>query len=449
MKRFTIVLLSLAAALNAGGPRGPRPFEMPRYRLTAGTKLYYTTLSSVQPVRTAQRWQVWVVGLDPDSSFRLLVKRIQVRSQTDSAGKTTEEEWRTDWARCALYPGGRIPATASLDQADLRSLLPSLPADSAEAVSGWQRLDSAMNETETYDLDNKSQTDSLWLIDFARKTPLDEIYLLSASGRYTFDTRRGLLLSKETESTRGWGSSAGTTKRVTVLDSVVKSDPAAMARFAQQMDVWFTSDSTYSALLDKSGEEPKRLQVLLDSAQMVMDSGRARVTDTAVQTMFDDEVGSLEEVAAQLQQDAHWRDSVIGRPAPDWTLPDLAGKKHSLKDYRGRIVVLDFWYRGCPWCIRAMPSLNALAQEFGTKALAVIGMNTDKELADARFVVEKLGLGYLNLRSGDLYKKYGVSGFPTLFVLDGTGRIRDIHVGYSRDIGEKLARSVRNAIGED
>lgn len=446
MKRITIVLPLLVAALSAGGPR---PLESPHYRLPVGAKLFYTTLNDAQPARAAQRWQVWVVGTNPDSSFRLLVKRTQVRSNTDSTGKTTEEEWRSDWARCALFPGGRIPATGSLEAADLRALFPPLPQDSSAAVGGWQRDDSAMAETESYRLDNKTLTDSLWLIGFTRKTPLDEVYLLNTSGRYTFDTRRGLLLGKETEVRQDWAAHAGTTRRVTVLDSVVKSDPAAMASFTQQMDVWFTADSAYSSLLDRGGEETKRLQTLLDSAQMAMDSGRARVADTSVRTMFDDEVGTLEEIAQQMDKDAHWRDSVIGKPAPSWTLPDLAGKNHSLKDYRGKVVILDFWYRGCPWCMRAMPKLNDLAREYGDKTLAVIGMNTDAELSDAQFVVDKLGLTYPSLRSGELYKKYGVGGFPTLFVLDARGRVRDIEVGYSPDMKEKLSRAIGAAIGKD
>ncbi len=446
MKRITIVLTLLAAVLSAVGPRLS---EIPRYRLPVGAKLFYTTLNDAEPARAAQRWQVWVVGTNPDSSFRLLVKRTQVRSNTDSTGKTTEEEWRSDWARCALFPSGRIPPTGSLDAADLRPLFPLLPQDSQAATGFWQRLDTAMAETEAYHLDNKTLTDSLWLIEFARKTPLDEVYLLNTSGRYTFDTRRGLLQSKETEVRQDWGAYAGTTRRVTVLDSVVKGELIEMARFAEQMDVWFTADSTYSSLLDRGAVETKRVPTLVDSAQMVMDSGRARVADTAIQTMFDDEVGSLEEVAQELEKDAHWRDSVIGNPAPNWSLPDLAGKKHSLKDYRGKVVILDFWYRGCPWCIRAMPRLSDLAREFPDKALAVIGMNTDAELSDAQFVVDKLGLAYPSLRSGELYKKYGVSGFPTLFVLDAKGAVRDIHVGYSPDLKEKLSRAIRNAIGED
>ena len=439
-------IIVLAALLLAGRATATGQMRLPAYRLPVGAKLFYTTRNDAQPPQVTQRWQVWVVGTNPDSSFRLLVKRTQVRSNTDSTGKTTEEEWRSDWARCALFPGGGIPATGSLEAADLRALFPPLPQDSSAAVGGWQRDDSAMAETESYRLDNKTLTDSLWLIEFTRKTPLDEVYLLNTSGRYTFDTRRGLLLSKETEVRQDWAAHAGTTRRVTVLDSVVKGELIEMARFAEQMDVWFTADSTYSSLLDRGGEETKRLQTLLDSAQMVMDSGRARVADTSVQTMFDDEVGTLEEIAQQMDKDAHWRDSVIGKPAPSWTLPDLAGKKHSLKDYRGKVVILDFWYRGCPWCMRAMPKLNDLARQYGDKTLAVIGMNTDAELSDAQFVVDKLGLTYPSLRSGELYKKYGVGGFPTLFVLDAKGVVRDIQIGYSPDLRLKLTATVERLL---
>jgi peroxiredoxin len=446
MKRTTIGLILATVTLFAGRTR---PFQPPQYRLQAGVRLFYTTRSDAQPPRPAQRWQVWVVAVNPDSGIRLLVKRTQVRTRTDSAGRTTEDEWRSDWSRCTLYPDGRIPPTGSLDQADLRTLFPPLPADTGAARAGWFRYDSVMSETETYLPENKNLTDSLWLIQFTHTTPLDEIYLLSTTGRYGFDTRRGLLLSKETESVRGWGSGAGTTRRATTLDSTIKAGKVALGAFAAQMDVWFASDSACSSLLDRAGESHGALDVLLDSAQMVMDSGRARVTDAVVRTLFDDEAATLKGIAAELREDALRRDSIIGSPAPDWKLPDAAGKMHSLKDYRGRVVVLDFCYRGCPWCIRAMPTLNAVAAQFGPGVLAVIGMNTDKELSDIQFVTEKLGLTYTMLRCGDVYEKYRVSGFPTLFVLDGRGRIRDMHVGYSPDMKQKLERAIRNAIGED
>ena len=177
-----------------------------------------------------------------------------------------------------------------------------------------------------------------------------------------------------------------------------------------------------------------------------MDSGRARVSDSTVQTMFDDEVGTLGQTTLQLSRDAAWRDSLMGHPAPVWSLPGLDGRQHSLKDYRDKVVILDFWYRGCPWCIRAMPRLNELAREYQDKPVAVIGMNIDRDTVDARFVVQKLGLSYTNVLGSEEYKKYRVHGFPTLILIDGHGVIRDIDVGYSPDLGVKIRSAVERLL---
>jgi peroxiredoxin len=70
----------------------------------------------------------------------------------------------------------------------------------------------------------------------------------------------------------------------------------------------------------------------------------------------------------------------IGRTAPAILGEDVDGKPFRLGDYRGKVVVLDFWYRGCGWCIKAMPQLNALAGQFEGRPVALLGMNTDNHL---------------------------------------------------------------------
>jgi peroxiredoxin len=181
---------------------------------------------------------------------------------------------------------------------------------------------------------------------------------------------------------------------------------------------------------------------------LVAGAGRV-LTDSTVLELIKEAGDDLREQIPELVAEAMELRRRIGKPAPEWTLQDLAGSEHSLEDFRGRVVLLDFWYRACPWCMRAMPALNELAHEHAQKKVAVIGMNTDASLADAMYVVKRLGLSYLNLRSGDEYKQYGVKGFPTLFVIDPQGRIADIHVGYSKDMKEKLGRAIRRAWGED
>jgi len=136
---------------------------------------------------------------------------------------------------------------------------------------------------------------------------------------------------------------------------------------------------------------------------------------------------------------------VIGKPAASWKAPGLDGKAHDLADYRGKVVVLDFWYRGCGWCVRAMPQMNEVTEHFAGKPVAVLGMNTDGDAGDAKLVVDVMGLKYDTIRIHDdreLPGKYGVQGFPTVIVIDPEGIVRDVHVGYSKDLREKLTKSI-------
>jgi thiol-disulfide isomerase/thioredoxin len=305
----------------------------------------------------------------------------------------------------------------------------------------WERFDAKNSERTRYRFEAGSP-DSIRAIRADIETPLDSVYLMSSYAVFHLDVRRGLVTRKEAAAEQKWGPLASKTASVTTLDSVTRLDTIRAASFDRELAVYIAADSTYGALLDRANEDPARRQVLFDSARAVMDSGRARVSDSTVQVLFDDEVGTLEEIAQQSDRDAAWRNSLIGKPAPAWSFAGLDGKKHSLKDYRGKIAVLDFWYRGCPWCIRAMPHLNDLAQEYRDRPVDVIGMNIDRDTADARFVVDKLHLGYTNVLARDEYKKYQAQGFPTVYLVDRRGIIRDILVGYSPDVGAKLRAAV-------
>ena len=123
--------------------------------------------------------------------------------------------------------------------------------------------------------------------------------------------------------------------------------------------------------------------------------------------------------------------------------PGLDGKEHALADYRGKVVVMDFWYRGCGWCVKAMPQMNALAEQYAGKPVAILGMNNDAKMEDARFVADVMALKYGTiLVDRDFPGKCGVQGFPTVIVVDPEGKVRDLHVGYSADLREKLAKSI-------
>ena len=83
---------------------------------------------------------------------------------------------------------------------------------------------------------------------------------------------------------------------------------------------------------------------------------------------------------------AEQRAKVLGKPAAEFETKAIDGKEVKLASLRGQVVVLDFWYRGCGWCIKAMPQMNQLAADFAGKPVTIFGMNTDREEKDERLL---------------------------------------------------------------
>lgn len=97
----------------------------------------------------------------------------------------------------------------------------------------------------------------------------------------------------------------------------------------------------------------------------------------------------------------------MGKPAADWEAKDIDGKVHRMADYRGRVVVMDFWYRGCGWCMTAMPQVTRLSEVFRDQPVSVLGMSIDEDEKDARAVIEAMSLRYPTIRAGGLPEKFG------------------------------------------
>jgi thiol-disulfide isomerase/thioredoxin len=142
------------------------------------------------------------------------------------------------------------------------------------------------------------------------------------------------------------------------------------------------------------------------------------------------------------------RAAVLNKPAPKWDLVDLNGAPHSLSDYLGKVVVLDFWFRGCGWCIKAMPQVKQLAADFANRSVAILGMNTDTDPADAKFVVQELGLNYPVLRAPAEPADYHVRVFPTLIIVDRHGVIRERKVGYDPKLHDDVSAIIERLLAE-
>ena len=121
----------------------------------------------------------------------------------------------------------------------------------------------------------------------------------------------------------------------------------------------------------------------------------------------------------------------IGSQAPDFELTDLSGKKVRLSDFKGKVVILDFWATWCGPCRMEIPDLVKLQTKYGDKGLTIVGLTVSSPEKDVRSFAQDHGMNYpVLLEADDLTHRYGgVVGIPTTFVVDRQGRITQKFIG--------------------
>jgi thiol-disulfide isomerase/thioredoxin len=148
------------------------------------------------------------------------------------------------------------------------------------------------------------------------------------------------------------------------------------------------------------------------------------------------------EMASALAQEA----SPAKTPAPDWELTDLNGKLVKFSDFRGHVLILDFWATWCAPCRIEIPHFVELQKQYGDKGLTVIGVSLDEQGPEVvKKFVKRLGVNYaIVVGNQKVVEAYGgVYAIPTTFVIDRQGRIVSEHMGYDdKEVFEKEIQSL-------
>jgi len=122
------------------------------------------------------------------------------------------------------------------------------------------------------------------------------------------------------------------------------------------------------------------------------------------------------------------------KSAPGWELTDLAGKTVRSSDFKGKVVILDFWATWCPPCRAEIPGFIELQKKYQAQGLAVVGVSVDQAGVDSiRSFVQKQGINYpVVLADEKIETAYGgIEGLPTTFIIDRAGRIVKQHLGFT------------------
>jgi len=130
--------------------------------------------------------------------------------------------------------------------------------------------------------------------------------------------------------------------------------------------------------------------------------------------------------------------SGIGVPAPDFTVQD-SDHSVSLGQFRGKIVVLNFWATWCPPCVEELPSLEKMQKNLENKDVVVLGISVDSDANDYHKFLKDHGVDFLTVRDpgqqndkgivAPVASKYGTFKFPETYIIDRNGVVRRKFIG--------------------
>jgi len=138
-----------------------------------------------------------------------------------------------------------------------------------------------------------------------------------------------------------------------------------------------------------------------------------------------------------------------GQTFPAATLKKLGAKTQSnLKEYKGKVVVVDFWASWCEPCKKEVPALNALYKKYLKKGVMIVGVNVDDEESTAKDFLKENHVDF-PLFHDDGKKLAGqcdLSTMPSSFVIDKKGVIRFIHSGYKEGDPAKFEQEIKSIL---
>lgn len=444
-----IVLLAgvTAQALSVANAAG----DVPRYRLKPGMVLSYQGRSTLKYGSDTFLEELdttaWVVRGNPDGSCRVVIRvgsRLRGADGPDGgkAQNTKPQLLPMDYSLgyFDLYPDGRLGADGEVNiDVDPAICFPRLPGD--PATSEWGQRDPRTGQEYGYSALRRGAEG--WDFRAERLGPWKTVNGMTFVSSYHFD--RGMVVGADQEFSQEAGAAGKGTGKLG-LAGVETKDAAWVASFARAADRFIAAAQAYKKSSQAAAKDADNCLSLMEKAKAKLQAARDATDDPIFRKEFDRKLAGHDARLRSCIESAKLRAALVGRPSPAWSLQGLYGESHALADDRGKVVVLDFWYRGCGWCIKAMPEMNAVAEGFKGRPVVVLGMNTDAKEEDARFVADVMGLKYQTLRAQGIPEKYGIQGFPTVVLIGPDGVVRDVRAGYSPALSADLTKAIEGML---
>ena len=136
----------------------------------------------------------------------------------------------------------------------------------------------------------------------------------------------------------------------------------------------------------------------------------------------------------------------INKAAPSFTLSDTEGKKVSLDDYRGKVVMIEFFTTWCLPCQMSAPDIQSVFEKYKDKGFYVIAISIDdgsNAINSVKAFVKEYKISFPALMDdGRVSKHYGVFSITTSFIIDRQGNVRNKHMGISSDFKKVISKEI-------
>ncbi len=139
----------------------------------------------------------------------------------------------------------------------------------------------------------------------------------------------------------------------------------------------------------------------------------------------------------------------IGEKAPEFTLPDYNGKKVNLIDFKGKVVLVEFWASWCIPCRESIPYLNSIYQRYKDRDFVLLGINVDESnhAEKIKSFATEYGIKYKILFSDDLTARlYNVSAIPVGYLLDKDQIVVNKYFGHNPKLEKDISDDIRRLL---
>jgi peroxiredoxin len=141
---------------------------------------------------------------------------------------------------------------------------------------------------------------------------------------------------------------------------------------------------------------------------------------------------------------------LTGRPASDFALKSSSGENLRLSEYRGDVVMINFWATWCGPCRQEMPLLDELYSRYQRVGFSLLGVNIDDDSRRAMDMISELGVSFPVLFDArkEVSRLYEVDAMPVTVIVDREGNVRHIHEGYKPGYEQKYLDEIRSLLRE-